>query len=226
MAINATVFVVDDDPGVRRSMKWLLESYGLSVETYSSGPDFLDTYDPSRPGCLMLDLQMPRMDGLELQERLAARGARSPVIFVSGHGSVRNCVKAMTAGAVDFLEKPSDDERVLNVVHRSLEKDRQRRCVEASHTQITARLNRLTPREREVMELLYEGEAMKNIAGRLDISIQTVAKHRTKALDKLQVRNEAELARLLADYGSWLDCSPTMASWSDEGAHSLRYFRG
>jgi len=201
MATNVTVSVVDDDPGARTSMKWLLESYGLSVETYSSGPEFLDAYDPSRPGCLLLDLQMPKMDGLELQERLLARGVHSPVIFISGHGNVRNCVKAMIAGAVDFLEKPADDEKVLNVVHRSLEKDRQRRCFEASHTEITTRLNRLTPREREVMCLLYEGEAMKNIARRFDISIQTVAKHRTKVLEKLQVRNEAGLARLLDTYG-------------------------
>lgn len=202
MAINsATVFVVDGDSGARKSMKWLLESYGISVETYSSGPDFLNAYDPSHPGCLLLDLRMPNMDGLELQKRLALRNAYLQVIFMSGHGDVPHCADAMKAGAVDFLEKPADDKLVLRIVRRALAKDQHRRNVLASRSETEDRINRLTPREREVMCLLYEGEAMKNIAGRFGISIQTVAKHRTKVLEKLQIRNEADLARMLDNYG-------------------------
>ena len=202
MAINsATVFVVDGDSGARKSMKWLLESYGISVETYSSGPDFLNAYDPSHPGCLLLDLRMPNMDGLELQKRLALRNAYLQVIFMSGHGDVPHCADAMKAGAVDFLEKPADDKLVLRIVRRALAKDRQRRNVLASRSETEGRINRLTPREREVMCLLYDGEGMKNIAGRFGISIQTVAKHRTKVLEKLQIRNEADLARMLDNYG-------------------------
>ena len=197
MTAEATVFVVDDDWGTRRSMKWLLESYGLSVETYSSGPHYLKACDPSRPGCLMLDLHMPEMDGLELQEQLTSRNEHRPVIFVSGHGNVPKCAEAMKAGAVDFLEKPADDEQVLDVVRRALENDRRQRCVKASPSDATNRMDRLTSREREVMGLLYDGEVMKNIARRLGISIQTVAKHRTKVLDKLQIRNEADLVRLI-----------------------------
>jgi len=198
---EATVFIVDDDLGTRRSMRWLLESYDLSVETYPSGPDYLSVYDANRPGCLLVDLQMPEMDGLELQEQLASRIEPPPVIFVSGHGNVSKCAEAMKAGAVDFLEKPTDDEKILNVVRRALEMDRRSRCAKASFADTADSMDRLTPREREVMELLYEGETMKNIASRLGISFQTVAKHRTKVLEKLQIRNEAELARLLSSYG-------------------------
>jgi two-component system, LuxR family, response regulator FixJ len=200
MTHRATVFVVDDDPETMRSARWLLESEGLTVETYASGEEFLRVYDSSRPGCLVLDLCMPEMDGVEVQRRLAARGDRLPVVFVSGRGSVTQCAEAMKAGAVDFVEKPADDARLLAIVRDALEKDRRRRAVEATRPEIAARIARMTPREREVMLLLQAGDSMKVIAGRQGIGHQTVAKHRAQVLGKMEVQNEAELFRLLKDY--------------------------
>jgi two-component system, LuxR family, response regulator FixJ len=203
MISDATVFVVDDDAEALRSMRWLLESEGLAVETYLSGEEFLAAYARDRPGCLLLDLCMPEMDGLELQRRLASRGAHLPVVFVSGRGDVAKCTDAMKGGAVDFLEKPADDAKVLAVVHLALEKDRRRRSVDATHPEIAARIARLTPRERETMGLLAEGSTIKQIAAQLDIGFQTAAKHRTRVLGKMRVANEAELVRLLKDYPQW-----------------------
>jgi len=195
---DATVYVVDDDPGSLRSTRWLLESVGLSVETYSSAREFLAAYDPGRPGCLLLDLRMPEMDGLDLQKELASRGAHPPIIFVTGYGDVPKCAEAMKTGAIDFLEKPADDKKILSLVRLAMEEGRRRRFAEASSPEITVRIQRLTPREREVMKLLYAGEAMKAIAAKLGISVQTVAKHRTRVLEKMEVSGEAELARILA----------------------------
>jgi two-component system, LuxR family, response regulator FixJ len=200
MSSGATVFVVDDDPGALRSMRWLLESDGLAVETYLSGEEFLKAYDPNRPGCLLLDLRMRGMDGLELQKRIASRGPHPPIIFVSGHGDVAKCAEAMKTGAVDFLEKPADDAKILAAVHLALEKDRRRRSVEATHPEIAARIARLTPRERETLRFMLEGDATKRIASQLDVGNQTAAKHRARVLSKMEVGSEAELVRLLKDY--------------------------
>jgi two-component system, LuxR family, response regulator FixJ len=200
MMADATVIVVDDDPGAIKSMRWLLESDGLPVTAFSSGEEFLKAYDPNRPGCLLLDLQMPGMDGLELQRRLASMGDHPPIIFVTGHGNVARCAEAMKAGALDFLEKPVDDSKVLEVVRLGIEEDHRRRSIEATHSEIAARVAQLTQREREIVHFLREGNAMKAIASRLGIGIQTVAKHRAGALHKMQVRNDAELVRLLEGY--------------------------
>jgi len=199
-APESTVFVVDDDETALASIRWLLESDGLSVEIYRSASEFLSSDGPQRPGCVVLDLRLPEMDGLALQEQLAARGARPPIIFVSGHGDVPQCAEAMKAGAVDFLEKPADGERILGVVREALERDRRRRSAEADTSELTARIGRLTPRERDVMRRLYQGDSIKRMATAFGISFQTVAKHRVRVLEKLEVRNEAELVRLLVDY--------------------------
>jgi len=200
MSTDATVFLVDDDPGVLDSLQFLLKSNGFSVETFTSARDFLNSYDTDRPGCLVLDLSMPEMDGLALQDRLLHREPRLPIIFVTGHGDVPQCVQALKAGALDFLEKPVRSSVILERVRYALEADQRNRRVQTTHPEITARIALLTPRQKEMMGFLLTGEDMKTISRKLEISIQTVAKHRTRVLDKLQVRNEAELVRLLINY--------------------------
>ncbi len=197
MTFDATVFVVDDDLGALRSMRWLLESEGFCVETFSSSREFLAAYHPDRPHCLVLDLRIPEMDGLELQQRLASQESNPPIIFVSGHGDVAQCARAMRQGAVDFLEKPVDDEALLGRVEEALGEDRRQRGLQSRCQETEARLDRLTPREREVREMLYAGKSVKMIAAELGISLQTAAKHRARVLKKLEVDNEAEMVRLL-----------------------------
>jgi two-component system, LuxR family, response regulator FixJ len=200
MPTDTTVFLVDDDPAALDSLQFLLRSNGFAVESFSSANEFLKSYDSDRPGCLVLDLCMPEMDGLALQECLLSREWRIPIIFVTGHGDVPHCVQALKAGAVDFLEKPVRREVILDRVRRALETDQRNRRVKAKHPEIATCIAQLTPREKEMMGFLIRGEGMKTIAGKLGIGIQTVAKHRTRALNKMQVRNEAELVRLLRDY--------------------------
>ena len=200
MPTDATVFLVDDDPAALDSLRFLLESNGIAVETFTSPRDFLNSHNSNRPGCLVLDLCMPEIDGLALQQRLLSRETRIPILFVTGHGDVPHCVQALKAGALDFLEKPVRSDVILERVRYALETDQRNRRVRTTHPEITARMALLTPREREMMGFLLNGEDMKTISGKLDIGIQTVAKHRTRVLDKMQVRNEAELVRLFKDY--------------------------
>jgi len=192
-----TVFLVDDDRGALHSLRWLLESEGLAVESFLSASAFLDAYDPRKPGCVVLDVRMPEMDGLELQERMDHQGEHPPIIFVSGHGDVPTCVRAMKGGAVDFLEKPVDDDALLERIRQALARDLQRHRREMEEQEIALRKETLTPREGEVMQLLFDGKMNKQIAGQLSISIQTAAKHRTRVLSKMGVSNETELVRLL-----------------------------
>jgi len=176
------------------------ESGGFDVETYNSAIEYLNSHDPQKPGCLVLNVCMPGMDGLELQEKLVAIGQRIPIVFVSAHGDVPMSVQAMKAGATDFLEKPVDGQLLLRVVRRALAKDLLRREQEPNRAEIEKRMDRISRREREVMELLYAGKSMKKIAIELDITMQTVAKHRTQVLEKMEVEGDAELVRLLATY--------------------------
>jgi len=197
MNVKPTVFLVDDDSGSRNSMRFLLESEGLSVEPFDSARTFLEVYDPGRPGCLVLDVRMPEMDGLELQKRLQYLGQHLPIIFVTGHGDVPMCARAMKAGAVDFLEKPVDDETLLALVRKGLADGWQRYQRELEEHATQSRIERLSPREREVMQIMHGGKSIKQIATELGISIQTAAKHRSRVLEKLGIENEAELVRLL-----------------------------
>jgi two-component system, LuxR family, response regulator FixJ len=197
MNTDTTVFIVDDDRNAADSLRWLLESAGLSVEVYYSAREFLAGYDCERPGCLVLDLYMPELDGLSLQQKLAALAQVPPIIFITAFGDVPSCVKAMKAGAVDFVEKPVDHQRLLSIVNRAMEKDRQNRLRTRSHPHVSELLQRLTPREREVLDHLYEGRPIKAIAAQLGTGFQTAAKHRSRVLKKLEVENEAELVRLL-----------------------------
>jgi len=194
---DSTVFVVDDDPAMRQSLQFLMESVGASVETYDTAREFLDSYEPSKPGCLVLDVRMPGMSGLELQERLAAEGVAIPVIVITGFGDAQMAVRALKGGAVDFLEKPFTDQHLLERVNEALERDRKRRAKVAEQAEFEARMARLTTRERQVLDFVVEGKANKIIASELGLSPKTVEVHRSRMMDKMGVTTLAQLLRLV-----------------------------
>lgn len=193
----ATVFVVDDDEAVRDSLALLLRSVELAVATFSSANEFLDSYDPAAPGCLILDVRLPGMSGLELQQRLADDGADLPIVFITGHGDVPMAVRAMRRGAVDFLQKPFSDQELLDRVQQALAEQSQRRQQSESKAEIAQRIGSLTPREHEVMELIVEGLANKVIANRLGTSQRTVEVHRASVMRKMQADSVARLVHLV-----------------------------
>ncbi|MFP4602461.1 MAG: response regulator transcription factor [Halochromatium sp.] len=196
MSQDLTVFVVDDDQAMRGSLRWLIESVGMRVETFESAHAFLDAYYPGRAGCLLLDVRMPGMSGLELQEYLGRRAIRIPVIIITGHGDVAMAVKAMKAGAVDFIEKPFDDEQLLNSIRKALEYDERHRALQARKAEIAACLAELTPREHEVMAMVTDGKSNKEIAAALNVSAKTVEVHRARVMDKMRADSLAELVRM------------------------------
>jgi RNA polymerase sigma factor (sigma-70 family) len=196
MTTDATVFVVDDDQAMRTSLKWLIESTGMSVETFESADIFLASYYPGRAGCLLLDVRMPGMSGLELQTYLAREGYRLPVILITGHGDVSMAVKAMKAGAVDFIEKPFHDEDLLRSIRRALDDDERQRAGQAVRADIAARLAELTPREHEVMAMVTDGKSNKDIAAALGVSAKTVEAHRARVMEKMRADSLAELVRM------------------------------
>lgn len=191
-----TVFVVDDDDAVREAVRLLLRSVGQAVETFHSPRAFLERFDPARPGCALLDIRMPEMSGLELQEALAERHALLPIIFITGHGDVQIAVRAMQAGALDFVEKPFNDQQLLERVNRALSLDTRNREALARREAIAERRERLTPREREVMQRIVEGQPNKVIAIELGLSERTVELHRAKVMEKMQASSLAVLVRM------------------------------
>lgn len=197
MAAEPTVFVVDDDAAVRESLAMLLESAGLRVESYVSAREFLAEGDLSRPGCLILDIRMPGLSGLDLQDVLVERGVQLPVIMLTGHGDVPAAVRAMRGGAVDFLEKPFDSEVLLERIRQAFERDAELRRDSATQAALAERLSQLTQREREIMELIVAGNANKVIALDLDISERTVELHRARIMRKMGARSLAELMRMV-----------------------------
>lgn len=196
MGSDPTVFVVDDDAAVCDSLTWLIKSAGLPVETYDSARAFLAHYRPDRPGCLVLDLRMPGMSGIELQERLARQEMSLPVIIITGHGDVPTAVKAMRAGAVDLLEKPFDGEVLLKSIRKALERDARNRHDWALWSEAADRLAALTSREHEVLELIVAGKSNKETAAELDVSPKTIEAHRGHIMHKVGVRSLAELVHL------------------------------
>ncbi|MGB5830949.1 MAG: response regulator [Thiohalocapsa sp.] len=196
MAAELTVFVVDDDQAMRGSLKWLIESVGIRVETFESAQAFLDGYYPGRAGCLLLDVRMPGMTGLELQTYLLRREMRIPVIIITGHGDVSMAVKAMKVGAVDFIEKPFDDEELLISIRNALHYEEKQRDFRARRADIAARLAELTPREYEVMSMVTDGKSNKEIAAALGVSAKTVEVHRARVMDKMRADSLAELVRM------------------------------
>ncbi|HKZ74185.1 MAG TPA: response regulator transcription factor [Steroidobacteraceae bacterium] len=196
-----TVFVVDDDEAVRGALRLLLKSVGLTAAAFASAQEFLASYSPGQPGCLVLDVRMPGMSGLELQHQLNLRGAILPVIFITGHGDVPMAVEAMQHGAFDFVQKPFRDQELLERVQRALEKDRLAREQLRQTESIRARLDALTPREREVLLLMVQGKANKVMAADLGVSQRTVEIHRARVMDKMQARALAQLVRMAMDAG-------------------------
>lgn len=197
----ATVIVVDDDEAVRTSLRLLLKSVGLPVDTHASAQEFLDRFDPDRPGCLVLDIRMPGMSGLELQERLNAMHAMVPVVFITGHGDVPMAVEAMQHGAVDFIQKPFRDQDLLDRINQALEKDRENRAGLRARDAIRARIADLTPREKEVLDLVTAGKANKVIAGDLNVSQRTVEIHRARVMEKMGASSLAHLVRMVIAAG-------------------------
>lgn len=200
MLPKPSVYVVDDDPAVRSSFKWLMESVDLDIQAYSSAKAFLENYDPGRPGCLVLDVRMPEMSGLELQDLMIAKGITVPLIMVTGFGDVPTAVRSLKKGAVDFIEKPYNDQGMLDLILRAIEQDFQRRSDYELQKSAHDRLGRLTPREREVMELVAAGKSNKAVANDLDISPKTVEVHRAKVMRKMKVQSVAELVMIVGRY--------------------------
>jgi len=190
------VYVVDDDPSVRVAMERLLKSVGLTVETFASAREFLDQVTPEWSGCLIVDLRMPGMGGLDLQDQLSASQVSLPVIFLTGYGTVPASVRAMKAGAVDFLEKPVDDQTLLDAVHKALERDREAWRNQAKMQALHQRLAALTPREYEVLTFIISGRLNKQAAAELGTTEKTIKVHRARIMEKLQCASLAELVRL------------------------------
>ena len=199
-----TVFVVDDDEAVRNSLRMLLKSLGMPAIAHSSAEDFLAEYDPDQPGCIVLDVRMPGMSGPELQDELNRRGAIIPVIFITGHGDVPMAVEAMQHGAVDFLQKPFSDKDLTDRIQRALSADRRNRALLGEKDQIRARMAMLTPRERQVMDLVTLGKSNKVIAWDLGLSQRTVEIHRAHLTEKMGATSLAHLVRMtiIADIGT------------------------
>lgn len=200
MVAEPTVFVVDDDPDVCESLSLLLKSVGLNTETFTNAQSFLDSYRPERPGCLIVDVRMPGMSGLELQQTLTQQDICLPVIVITAHGDVPMAIRAMKAGAIDFIEKPYSSQALLEQVHKALAKDAEARRLHSQRDAIAALLARLTSREYEVLERVVAGKYNKVIAAELDISVPTVEARRKRIMEKLEAKSFADLVRILASH--------------------------
>lgn len=201
------VILVDDDPDVRDAGSLLLSTSGYTVEALESAEALLERVTPHDRGCLLLDVRLPGMSGLVLQRTLRERGVRLPIVFISGHGDIPMAVEAVNDGALDFLEKPFDDEALIERIDRALALDREQSEHDRAVASIEERIESLTPRERDVMEEILRGKLNKVIAADLDLSIRTVEVHRARVLDKLQARNGSEMVRLVLStpaYRDWL----------------------
>lgn len=200
---EATIFVVDDDQAARDSLRWLLESVDLRVQTFDSAAHFLDAYQPGQPGCLVLDVRMPGMSGLELQDLLADRQCNLPTLFITGHGDVPMAVRAMKAGAMDFIEKPFHDQTLLERIQQCLARGNQLREESATRAAWLQRIASLTPREREVLDMIVGGSSNKAVASALGISIKTVEAHRANVMEKMSVSSLAELVAACVGCGAY-----------------------
>jgi len=196
MSPEPTIFIVDDDEAVRDSLRWLMESVGLRAQTYSSAQAFLEACHADQSGCLLLDIRMPGMSGLDLQERLVTEGIELPVIIITGHGDVPMAVRALKNGALDFVEKPFNDQLLLDCVNRAIAEDAERRRNLAHGAALRERFSLLTPREREVLGLVVDGTPNKLIAAELGVSLKTVEAHRARVMEKLEADSLSHLVRM------------------------------
>jgi RNA polymerase sigma factor (sigma-70 family) len=197
MSQGPVVFVVDDDPSIRSSLKFLMSSVGLQVEGFDSADALLKRNLPDAPSCLVLDVRLPGLSGLDFQRQLAARNCRIPIIFITGHGDIPMSVRAMKAGAVEFLTKPFRDQDLLDAVGIALEKDRERRERKKEVSDLEERYNSLTPREQEVISMVVSGMLNKQIADQLATAENTVKVHRSRAMEKMQAQSVAELVKMI-----------------------------
>ncbi len=207
---EALVFVVDDDNSVRKALARLIRSVGLNVETFASAREFLARGPHDGSACLILDVRMPGLSGLDLQKELAASGSTLSIIFITGHGTIPMSVQAMRAGAVEFLEKPFEDQALIDAVHEALQKDEQARQKKAELEEIRERVNSLTPREREVFELVVTGKLNKQIAFELGTNERTIKAHRAQVMKKMQADSLADLVRLAVKAGIKTPVAPSL----------------
>lgn len=198
---DPTIFVVDDDLSVRTALERLLKSVGFSVQAFDSAQSFLDSASCDAPCCLVLDVRMPQVSGLELQKEMTMRGSDMPIIFISQYGTIPISVEAMKAGAVDFLEKPFEDQQLLDAIHAAVERDRQSKREKARIASIQQRAAALTPREHEVFRLVVSGMLNKQIADELSVSEKTVKVHRARVMGKMKAKSLASLVRMAEKAG-------------------------
>jgi FixJ family two-component response regulator len=197
-----TAYIVDDDEAIRTLWRWLMESNGIAAQTFATASEFIANYRECSLSCLVLDVRLPGMSGLELQDYLRRKGIEIPIVFVSGHGDVPTAVSAIKGGAVDFIQKPFGYREVLSIIRRAFERDAQNRERRSRRAQVALRLAALTEREREVMDRVIEGKLNKVIADELDISVKTVEFHRAKVMEKMGVASVAMLVQLKSQFGS------------------------
>jgi len=191
------VHVVDDNPAVRDAIRWLVEQVGLSARTYATAQEFLSACDPAMRGCLVLDIRMPGISGLDLQDRLQKQGIHLPVIIITGHGDVPVAVRAMKAGALEFLQKPFNDQTLLDAIHAALEKYHAIWAQQDQSHHTVRNLSALTPREQKVLDLLRHGKPNKVIAYELDLSVRTVGGYRARIMEKMGARSLGQLIEMV-----------------------------
>ena len=198
---DAIVYIVDDDDSVCRALARLFRSVGLEAQTFPSASGFVESTPPARPACLILDIRLPGPSGLELQETLSRAGRDLPIVFITGHGDVPTSVRAMKGGAVDFLQKPFNDQELLDCVERALVRSREQWAERSERTELQGRLHTLTPREREVLLQVVTGKLNKQIAGDLGIAEKTIKVHRGRVMQKMQAGSVADLVRMVEKLG-------------------------
>jgi FixJ family two-component response regulator len=200
MSSDFTIFLIDDDPAVLKSLDRLLQAAGYETKAYLSAETFLSEHDPSTPGCAVLDLALPHLNGLHVQQALTRQGNNRPVIFLTGQASIQESVEAMKAGATDFLTKPVDKSELLRAIKFAVERDKTQRHDEARHKMIVDRMAKLTPREREALKLVTDGLLNKQIGGIMGVTEKTIKVHRSRVFKKMGAKNLAELVRMTAEY--------------------------